>query len=368
MPCFPKHLTGDGPVNPFPGLSALQRRIGHNIPHRLGSNEGLDMPHSVLRAHFGEAMLAHVRAYGDAEAFALRQALSAELSLPMDALLVDAGADSLIALVLRGLVEAGDAVVCAGGTYPTFAYFAQGHGCRLIETAYQDEGERLAPDLDALQAAAHKDGARLAYVANPDNPSGHLHTDAAIAELRAQLPENCWLLLDEAYYDFRDDAARPGGSEPLAGVVRLRTFSKAHGLAGLRVGYAIAEPEVLAILQKVRIHYAVSSLSLAAAELLMAHPQEVQTHIAAVKQRRKQLTTYLRQIGGDVLPSHTNFVALRLPSADIAAQCSQALLQAGILVARPAHPALGHLLRITAVEDALVEGRLALLENSCAHQ
>ena len=368
MPRFPKHLTGDGPVNPFPGLSALQRRIGQAIPHRLGSNEGLDMPHSVLRAHFGEAMVSHVRAYGDAEAFALRQALSAELSVPMDALLVDAGADSLIALALRGLVEAGDAVVCAGGTYPTFAYFAQGHGCRLIETAYQDEGERLAPDLDALLAAAHKDGARLVYLANPDNPSGHLHTDAAIAELRAQLPEDCWLLLDEAYHDFRDDATRSGGSEPLAGVVRLRTFSKAHGLAGLRVGYAIAEPEVLDVLQKVRIHYAVSSLSLAAAELLMAHPEEVKTHIAAVKQRRQQLTTYLRQIGGDVLPSHTNFVALRLPSADIAAQCSQALLQAGILVARPAHPALGHLLRITAVEDALVEGRLALLENSCAHQ
>ncbi|MBE0399875.1 aminotransferase class I/II-fold pyridoxal phosphate-dependent enzyme [Halomonas sp. FME1] len=362
MPRYPEHLTSEGPVNPFPGIKVLERRIGKEIPHRLGSNEGLDMPHRALREHFGDALAEHVYCYGDAEALGVRQRLSAQHGMALETLLVDAGADSLIALALRTTCEPGAAVICTAGTYPTFGYFALGQGCRLVEPSYVEAPGVLAPDLEAMVAAAHKEDARLVYLANPDNPSGHLHSDSAIVQLREALPDTCWLLLDEAYGDFRDDANSEFAAQALPGVIRLRTLSKAHGLAGMRIGYAIADPDVLAMMMKVRIHYAVSSLTLVAAEVVLDHPDEVDHHVADVKARREQLAAHFRALGADVLPSATNFVGIRLPSAELAAKVHQQLLAEGVLVARLAHPALANIIRITAVQAALKPGRLAALE------
>ncbi|MCP1365330.1 aminotransferase class I/II-fold pyridoxal phosphate-dependent enzyme, partial [Halomonas sp. BBD48] len=204
--------------------------------------------------------------------------------------------------------------------------------------------------------------AQLVYLANPDNPSGHLYDDAAIAGLRAALPAECTLLLDEAYHDFRPDADALSAGVAWPGVIRLRTLSKAHGLAGLRIGYAIAEPEAIEIMHKVRIHYAVSSLTLAAAETVLDHPAETREHVDAVIARRERLAGWLRELGADVPVSDTNFVAIRLPEADMAARVHRELLEAGSLIHRPPHPALGHVLRISAVEDALRPGRLTVLE------
>lgn len=364
MPRFPDHLTGDGPHNPFPGVRVLERRLGREIPHQLGSNEGLDMPHRALRERFGDALAEHVYSYGDAEAMGIRRRLTDQKGIALEAMLVDAGADSLLALTLRAVTSPGDTVVATRGTYPTFAYFARGHGCRVEEVAYDEAPGRLAPDLDALARTARETRARLVYLANPDNPGGHLHADDDVLALRRSLPDDCWLLLDEAYHDFREDADGDFGRRVLPGVVRLRTLSKAHGLAGLRVGYAIAESETLAMMMKVRIHYAVSTLSQAAAETVLDAPDEVAAHVTAVRGRRERLAAHLRELGADVLPSATNFVGVRMPTAELAGEVHRALLDEGKLIARPADPALGHVLRITAVEDALVPGRLATLERA----
>ncbi|MGM0521084.1 MAG: pyridoxal phosphate-dependent aminotransferase [Pseudomonadota bacterium] len=364
MPRFPDHLQGDGPHNPFPGIKVLERKLGHPIPHRLGSNEGLDMPHRALREYFGDALAEQAYAYGDAEALGVRQRVSHQQGIPLEALLVDAGADSLMALALRATCTPGCCVVATAGTYPTFGYFARGEGCRVVEPAYQQAPGLLAPDLEALNRAAHAENARLVYLANPDNPSGHLHTDADIRALREQLPKDCWLLLDEAYGDFRNDAQSGVLASVLPGVIRLRTLSKAHGLAGLRIGYAIAEPETLAILMKVRIHYAVSTLSQAAAEVVLDHPDETRAHIHAVTARREKLAQHFRALGADVLPSATNFVGIRLPSVELAGTVHQQLLSEGTLIARLGHPSIANVLRITALEDALTPGRLAPVEDA----
>jgi histidinol-phosphate aminotransferase len=367
MPRFPDHLQGDGPHNPFPGIKVLERKLGHPIPHRLGSNEGLDMPHRALREHFGDALAEQVYAYGDAEAVGVRQRISRQQNIPLEALLVDAGADSLMALALRATCSPGCRVVATAGTYPTFGYFAHGQGCHVVEPAYQQAPGLLAPDLAALNRAAHEAQARLVYLANPDNPSGHLHTDGDIRALREQLPDACWLLLDEAYGDFRDDAESGVLAKVLPGVIRLRTLSKAHGLAGLRIGYAIAEAQTLAMLMKVRIHYAVSTLTQAAAEVVLDHPNETRAHIQSVTARRERLAQHFRALGADVLPSATNFVGIRLPSAELAGNVHQQLLSEGTLIARLGHPSIANVLRITALEDAFTPGRLAPVEEALRH-
>ncbi|GAB2789281.1 pyridoxal phosphate-dependent aminotransferase [Halomonas shantousis] len=379
MPRYARHLDREGPHNPFPGLKAMERRLGQAIPHRLGSNEGLDMPHAALSARFGSAVAELARSYGDAEAMDVRTRLAMQLGTPLEALLVDAGADSLMALALRALCDPGSPVIASAGTYPTFGYFAEGQGCRLIEVPYYEtrrearyeakgrqQTPQLAPDLQRLAQTAHAENARVVYLANPDNPAGHLHDDAAIAWLCEALPEECTLILDEAYHDFREDSEAPSAGAILSRAVRLRTFSKAHGLAGLRIGYAIATPEAIAMMQKVRIHYAVSSLALAAAETLLDHPEETRRHIRDTITRRERLADHLRGLGAEVLPSATNFIAVRMADASLAAEIQQTLLAEGSLVHRPPHPALGHILRISAVEDALVPGRLAALEKALA--
>lgn len=158
----------------------------------------------------------------------------------------------------------------------------------------------------------------------------------------------------------RERVHHPGDS----GVIRLRTLSKAHGLAGLRIGYAIADPDVLAMMMKVRIHYAVSTFTQAAAEVVLDHPGEVNQHVADVKARREELAEHFRALGADVLPSATNFIGIRLPSAELAAEVHQQLLAEGVLVARLAHPELANVIRITAVQVALEPGKLAALENA----
>ncbi|WP_110685723.1 aminotransferase class I/II-fold pyridoxal phosphate-dependent enzyme [Salinicola aestuarinus] len=362
MPRFARHLENqDGPHNPFPGVSALERKLGHSLPHRIGSNEGLDMPHRALAARFGDDVVTLARAYGDAEAWAPRQRLGDTLAVAPESIVIDAGADSLMALCLRTLCDPESRVIVSAGTYPTFSYFVHAEGLRMVEVAYASDADALAPDLAALAAAARREDARAVYLANPDNPSGYLHSDADVLALRDALPEGCTLILDEAYHDFRDDAWTPAANGVWPGVIRLRTFSKAHGLAGLRIGYAIAEPETVAMMMKARIHYAVSSLALAAAITVLDHPDETREHVAAVVARREALAGLLIEHGGDVLASTTNFVALRLPSAERAAQLHAALLAEGTLIHRPAHPALGHVLRISALDDALTPGRLETL-------
>ena len=148
--------------------------------------------------------------------------------------IVDAGADSLIFLALRVRVNVGDTVVTTAGTYPTFKYFAEGVGSQIVEVPYKDTGEGLEVDLAALSSAANKSSASLVYVANPDNPTGHVHSAESITSFRRSLPETTTLIFDEAYIDFTPSHAlklNPRDAE-WRNTIQLRTLSKAYGLAG----------------------------------------------------------------------------------------------------------------------------------------
>jgi hypothetical protein len=176
------------------------------------------------------------RLYPDPYCRNLRTKLSAINSVPVQEVLVDAGADSLIFLALRVRVNVGDVVVTTAGTYPTFKYFAEGVGSQIVEVPYKEEREGLRVDLDALGAAAKKHNAALVYIANPDNPTGHVHSAESLEALRRSLPDSTTLIVDEAYIDFSPSHSLRlvPRSEAWKNTIQLRTLSKAYGLAGTR--------------------------------------------------------------------------------------------------------------------------------------
>ena len=352
------HLQDKTIINPFPGLRFLESAIGRTITARIGSNESIALDSQALLAQFGEAFCQLARYYPDPSAAELRARVAGVCGVEDNAVLFDAGADSLILLALRVVCNVGDIVITSAGTYPTFRYFAEGVGVNIVEVAYDDSDGQLRPDLDALAEAAEQHQAALVYLANPDNPSGYYHDGAAIHRFRERLPADTVLLLDEAYSDFCGDDL-PSGLLP--NTVRLRTFSKAYGLAGLRVGYALADPDLIAKAAQVRIHYAVSSIAQAAATLVFDEPGYRQQIIDQTVAMRTTLGERLRAAGLEVLPSATNFVTVRYQDADSAKAIQQQLWQRQAAVHRPPHPALGHLLRITVHPQALDDEVIGLL-------
>ena len=224
---------------PFVGPETQERALGRPFVARLGANEsGFGPSPKALAAMSDAASLAW--RYGDPEAFELKAALSAHLGIAADRIVLGEGIDGLLGSLVRLLIEPGDAVVTSDGAYPTFNYHVAGYGGALRKVPYRDDRE----DLHGLADAAREIGARLVYLANPDNPMGSWHSAEAVSAFAKALSEDCVLCLDEAYGEFAPAGTLPPLDDMPANAVRMRTFSKAYGLAGLRVGYAIAAPEL----------------------------------------------------------------------------------------------------------------------------
>ena len=174
---------------------------------------------------------------------------------------VGEGIDGLLGYVVRLMVEPGDAVVTSDGAYPTFNYHVAGFGGTLHKVPYRDDHE----DPEALFAKAAEVKAKLVYLANPDNPMGSYHTGAEIVAAMDKLPNGTLLVLDEAYIECAPkDAALPLLFDDPR-VIRMRTFSKVYGLAGARVGYALAAPDLIAQFEKVRNHFGMNRAAQAGA-------------------------------------------------------------------------------------------------------
>jgi histidinol-phosphate aminotransferase len=349
---FARHLAELDNPNPFPGLAALERRTGKKVELRLGGNESLDAPLTTLQRVFGSEFRRLARLYGDPSALDLRQLLARIGGFDPDELCMDSGADAVIALCLRALCSPGDTVVCSEGTYPTFPYLARACGCRVIEVPYLRTAQGVRADLAQLATQAQWSGARVVYVANPDNPTGAWAQYQEMEQLAVHLPLGCTLLLDEAYLEFCPDL-QAGSARTIPGCIRIRSLSKAYGLAGLRVGYALADKQTLALLDKVKTHYALGGLAQYAAQLSLGDSAGNQLIVEDNAWLREEFSRQLRAYGYRVLPSGTNFVALLLSSDQAAKNLQDRLLEHGIAVHRPSHPAFHDLIRVTLCQATL---------------
>ena len=233
--------------------------------------------------------------YNDPENYELREALALHHGVSRDNIAIGGGIDGLLGEIVRLVVEPGAPVVTSLGGYPTFNYHVNGYGGRLVTVPYVNDRE----DLDGLLAAAKREDAPLVYFANPDNPMGSWwDADSVVAFARA-LPERSLLILDEAYCE-----TAPAGSTPpieaLIGqpnVLRMRTFSKAYGLAGARVGYAIGTIGNAQAFDKIRNHFGMARISTAAALAALedqAYLRDVVGRIAAARERIAAVATRKR--------------------------------------------------------------------------
>ncbi|MCC6000967.1 MAG: pyridoxal phosphate-dependent aminotransferase [Pararhodobacter sp.] len=316
---------------PFVGPEVQERAREQRFRARLGANESCFGPSpraiEAMAAAAGDQWM-----YGDSASHDLKAALAAHLGVTPAHLVVGEGIDGLLGYLVRLTVAQGDAVVTSDGAYPTFNYHVAGFGGVLHKVPYLGDHE----DPAALVATARRVAAKLLYLANPDNPMGSWHRGPVIEQMIDNLPEGTLLVLDEAYLEFAPEGTAPRLDPDDPRVIRMRTFSKAYGLAGARVGYAVAAPGLIAAFDKVRNHFGMNR----AAQIGALAALNDQGWLRDVQEKALAARARLEQIALDnglrALPSATNFVTIDCGrDGDFARAVLARLMARGLFVRMP---------------------------------
>ena len=328
---------------PFVGPETQERASGRPFTARLGANESLFGP-SPLAVAAIEKAAADIWMYGDPECYDLRAALAAHHGVTSESIAVGEGIDGLLCTLCRLVIGAGDAVVTSLGAYPTFNFHVAGNGGQLHRVPYAGAHE----DPQALLAMAMQVDAKLLYIANPDNPMGSHHPAQTITAMIEALPQGCLMVLDEAYIDLAPEGTAPVIAPDDPRVIRLRTFSKGYGMAGLRVGYAIAAPALIRAFDKMRNHFGVGRLAQAGALAALADQDWLRHVQDQVVTARARMTQIAADNGLIALPSATNFVTLDCgQDGNFARKVLAALADLGIFVRMPGVAPLDRCIRVS---------------------
>ena len=316
---------------PFVGPETQERAMGRAFDARLGANENVFGPSPKAIAAM-QAAAADAWMYGDPENYDLKQALAAHHGIDPAHIMVGEGIDGLLGLLVRLVIGQGDAVVTSEGAYPTFNFHVAGFGGVLHKVPYTADFE----DPERLVAKAKEVGAKLVYIANPDNPMGSHHSAETIKRMVQAIPEGMLLVLDEAYIDLAPDTAIPHIDPTDSRVIRMRTFSKAHGLAGARVGYAIGPVDLIDAFNRVRNHFGMSRISQAGALAALQDKDWLEHIRASVATARDRIGAIAAEHGLKALPSATNFVCIDCgKDGAFARKVLQSLVKRGIFVRMP---------------------------------
>lgn len=334
--------------DPGHDLPLLRRRFGATIAE-LGSNENPLGPSPRALAAMREALDSAWR-YPDPRGAALKAALARSLEVDERRIVLGNGSHELLMLLAQAFADPAHSVVYSQYGFAVFPIATAAAGARAIEVPALPREHAQAPlghDLNAIGASV-RDDTRLVYLANPNNPTGTWFADAALERLLARVREDVLVVVDEAYREYVDDDG-PGSALRFAdrhpNLVVTRTFSKAHALAGMRVGWLVAHPTVAAVLERLRESFNVNHVALAGAEAALgdsAHLERVRRFNAS---EREWLRDGLAQHGITSLPSQANFLLVD-PHRDAAA-LERHWYERGVIVRPMAGYGLGHLLRIS---------------------
>lgn len=326
-----KNILGLKPYVPGKPIEELERELGVSNASKIASNENpLGPSPMVLRAL--ERAFPRLARYPDGAAHDLTQALSRYLKVPGDRILLGNGSNELIVLLGQMVLDPGDEVLTAENSFFVYALAAQLFGAIPRAVPLKDHTH----DLQAM-ARALTPKTRLVFLCNPNNPTGTFVPLLAVEAFLKICPPDVLVVLDEAYYEYVEEKTyfdSLGLLEDHPNLVVLRTFSKAFGLAGLRVGYGMAHPELAAAYQKTRQPFNVNSLAQAAAQAALGDLPHMRKAVELNGRMRKKLREGLTSLGLAPVPSQANFVYFEVPGA---ADLYQAFLRKGVIV-RPMGP------------------------------
>jgi len=318
-------------IAPYQGgrpISEVAREFGLDEARivKLASNENpLGMPESARQAMMAAA--AELGRYPDANGFDLKGALSRRFGVPPDWITLGNGSNDILELVSQAFLKPGSSAIYAQHSFAVYELATQARGARAIVVPARDFGH----DLAAMRAAIAPD-TRVMFIANPNNPTGTFIPGAQIEAFLATVPPEVVVVLDEAYNEYLEPQDR---YDALAWVKRFpnlvvsRSFSKAYGLAGLRVGYGVAQPAITDLLNRVRQPFNVNSIAQAAAVAALADTEFLERSRAVNTAGRRQLSQAFDAMGLRYLPSYGNFVLVEVGDA---AAVNLALLKAGVIV------------------------------------
>ncbi|MBS9719929.1 pyridoxal phosphate-dependent aminotransferase [Tianweitania sp. BSSL-BM11] len=352
---MPPHLTNLAKslpsTVPFVGPETQERNNGRSFKARLGANEnGFGASPKVAAAM--AAASDEMWKYGDPENYELTQALAHHLGIQPGQIAVGEGIDGLLGLAVRLFVEPGATVVTSLGGYPTFNYHVAGFGAQLHTVPYKGNYE----DPDALLAAVLKMKPAMVYFANPDNPMSTCWPAEDVMRLIDGVPDDVMLILDEAYGEFAPVGTLPPIDVIRPNMLRMRTFSKAYGLAGMRCGYAIGDVEMIRAFDRVRNHFGISRMTQVAALAALKDQAHLAETVKKVERCRERLYRIAEDNRLTALPSATNFVAINCGSdGAFAMRVLQELGQRGIFVRKPMTPGLDHYIRVSCGPDAEID-------------
>ena len=343
--------------DPGHDLVAMRRQFDATLVE-LGANENPYGPSPRARAAM-LAVLPEVHRYPDPLAGGLKRALAAKHGVTPAHIVLGNGSHELLMQFSQVFAGPGVDVVASQFGFAVYALAAHGAGAvlRIAEAFPRQHAMACGHDLDAV-AAAIEATTRLVYLANPNNPTGTWFGADALAAFMARIPGDVLVLVDEAYAEFADARQVPSALPLLArhpNLIVTRTFSKAYALAGLRVGYAIAHPQLIAVMERVRESFNVNSVGLAAAEAALGDDAYLRSVCERNAEQRVLLADALRARGLFVFPSQTNFLLVDFGSGTPAIEA--ALLARGVVLRPMAGYGLPDCLRIT-VGDAGANGRL----------
>ena len=335
-------VRGLQPYQPGKPVEALERELGITDIIKLASNEN---PHgsspAVSAAITG--FLSGLSRYPDGSGHSLKQVLSKRLGVRATQITLGNGSNDVLDLVTRAFVDPGQQVVVAEHAFAVYALSAKSVNAELVVVPARDFGH----DLEAMAATA-TESTRVVFVANPNNPTGTYHDNDAVQNFLNVLPANTVAVIDEAYFEYVKAEAYPDGIDLLSrfpNLIVVRTFSKAYGLAGLRVGYAIASDQITEVLNRVRHPFNVNSLALIAAEAALTDESFVVDSVSENLKGLRQLESGFADLNLEWIPSVANFISVRVGAN--ATQIFDSMLRQGVIVRPVANYGLTEHLRIS---------------------
>lgn len=353
QPLFENALPGILSLEAYtPGMpiDELQRRLGIADVVKLASNENPLGPSPKVKAALAAAINGeNLALYPDGSGFRLKQKIAQYHGIETSRITLGNGSNDILEFLARIYAGPGRAVMFSAHAFAVYPIAAQAQNAEsiVVPACSASSAQPYGHDMAAFARQLRKDVA-LIFIANPNNPTGTWLTPEAVEDFIRQVPPQTIVALDEAYYDYMDPQLRGDSRswlEKYPNLIVCRTFSKAYGLAGLRAGYALSNPQVADLLNRVRQPFNNNSLALLAAEVAIEDQAHVRASVELNTRERMRLATALTALGLKPLPTQANFIAIDF--AREAKPIHQGLLEQGVIVRPMASYAMPHFLRVS---------------------